>query len=96
MLIRSELVLIDDLATIGYPPFANFVSRTVVDFGDFLDRFEGHLDLTWFINLTIPQEDNIGLHLEVDVLEEGRPLDLARLLLLLLKVLLISELFKVL
>mgnify|MGYP007006642964 CR=1 FL=1 len=96
MLVRSELVLVDDLATISYPPFANFVSSTVVDFGDFLDRFEGHLDLPWFINLTIPQEDNEGLHLEVDVLEEGRPLDLARLLLLLLKVLLISELFQVL
>jgi hypothetical protein len=96
MLVRSELVLVDDLATIGDPPSAYIVSSTVVDFGDFLDRFEGHLDLTWFINLTVSQEDNEGLHLEVDVLEEGRPLDLSRLLLLLLKVLLISELFQVL
>jgi hypothetical protein len=46
MLVRSELVLVDDLATIGNPPSAYIVSSTVVDFGDFLDRFEGHLDLS--------------------------------------------------
>ena len=76
MNVCPELVLVDDLATIGNPPLAYILSSTLVYFGDFLDRFEGHLDLTWFINLTIPQEDNEDLHLEVDVLEERRPLDL--------------------
>jgi hypothetical protein len=94
MLVRSKLLLVDDLATISYPPSAYVVSSCVVDIGDLRDLLEGHLDLSWFIHLTIPQEDNKCLHLKVDVLEEWRSLDLARLLLFLVLVLMLSKLLQ--
>ena len=43
------------------------------------------------MKLPIPQEDNEGLHLKVDLLEERGSLDLARLRHLLRRVLLLSE-----
>ena len=43
------------------------------------------------MKLPIPQEDNESLHLKVDLLEDRGPLDLARLLILLRRVLLLSE-----
>ncbi len=69
MVVSSKLVLVNNLAAIGYPSSANIVSSCVVYFGDVRDLLEGHLDLSWFIHLTIPQEHNEGLHLKVDVLE---------------------------
>jgi hypothetical protein len=92
MVVSSKLVLVDDLAAIRYPSSAHIVSSSVVDFGDLRDLLEGHLDLSWFIHLTIPQEHNEGLHLKVDVLEERRSFDLASLWHLLRWVLLLLEL----
>ena len=43
------------------------------------------------MKLPIPQEDNERLHLKVDLLEDRGPLDFARLLILLQRVLLLSE-----
>ena len=54
MLVLSKLALVDYLAAISYPPSAYVVSSCVVDIGDLRDLLEGHLDLTWFIHLTIP------------------------------------------
>ena len=92
MLVRSKLVLVDDLAAIGYPSSAHIVSSRVVDFGDLGDLLIGHLDLSRFIQLAIPQEHDEGLHLKVDVLEERRSLDLASLRHLLRRVLLLLKL----
>jgi hypothetical protein len=94
MLVSSKLVLVDDLVAIGYPSSANIVSSSVVDFGDVGDLLEGHLDLSWFIHLTIPQEHNEGLHFKVDILEERRSLDIASLRHLLRRLLLVSELLQ--
>ena len=94
MLVRSKLLLVYDLATIAYPPSAYVVSSCVVDIGDLRDLLEGHFDLPWFVHLAIPQEDDECLHLKVDVLEERRSLDLARLLLFLVLVLMLSKLLQ--
>jgi hypothetical protein len=91
MPVRSKLVLVDDLAPIGYPSSAHIVSSRVVDFGDLGDLLIGHLDLPRFFQLAIPQEHDEGLHLKVDVLEERRSLDLSRLRFLFRRVLLFSE-----
>ena len=96
MLVRSKLVLVDDLAPIGYPSSAHIVSSRVVDFGDLGDLLIGHLDLPRFFQLAIPQEHDEGLHLKVDVLEKRRSLDLSRLQLMLWRVFLLSELLQVL
>ena len=53
----------------GYPPSTHIVSCSVVDIGNFGDRLEGHLDFSYLMKLPIPQEDNEGLHLKVDLLE---------------------------
>ena len=70
MLVSSKLLLVEDLAAIGYPSSAYIVSSCVVDICDLRYLLEGHLDLSWFIHLTIPQEYNECLHLKVDVLEK--------------------------
>ena len=54
MLVLSKLALFDYLAFICYPLSVNVVSSCVFDIGDLRDLLEGHLDLTWFIHLTIP------------------------------------------
>jgi len=92
MLVLSKLALVDYLASISYPPSAYVVSSCVVDIGDLRYLLEGHLDLSWFIHLTVSQEDNECLHLKVDFLEERRSLDLVRLLLFLVLVLMLSKL----
>jgi hypothetical protein len=92
MPVCSKLVLVDDLAPIRYPSSAHIVSSRVVDFGDLGDLLIGHLDLSRFIQLAIPQEHDEGLHLKVDVLEERRSLDLASLRHLLRRVLLLLKL----
>ena len=94
MPVRSKLPLVDDLAAVGDPPSAHIVSSRVVDFGDLGDLLIGHLDLSRFIQLAIPQEHDEGLHLKVDILEERRSLDLTRLQLMLWRVFLLSELLK--
>ena len=94
MVVSSQLVLVDDLAAIGYPSSAHIVSCRVVDFGDLGDLLIGHLDLSRFIQLAIPQEHDEGLHLKVDILEERRSLDLPRFEVLLERVILLSELLQ--
>ena len=92
MPVRSKLVLVDDLAPIGYPSSAHIVSSRIVDFGDLRDLLIGHLDVPRFFQLAIPQEHDEGLHLKVDVLEERRSLDHSRFEVLLGRMLLLSDL----
>ena len=96
MLVGPQLVLVDDLVTIGNPPSANIVDRRRMHLGDLTDGLERHLDVSRFLKRSIAQVDNEGLHLEIDVLEERWPLDFPHLHLLLLWMFLLSQVFQVL